>query len=137
VGVERARPLDPKHIHGVVNNRTKVLITAAIVDFGVFRLSGLTKKSVYADKVLATILGVREGDHVSYAQLSKGIHQYIREKNLKNPPPLKLNATPMTFVPPAEVTNTVVTAIVTKRCRDCGVEIPAGAVFCDLCGVQQ
>lgn len=102
-----------------------------------FGLSGLTKKSVYADKVLATMLGVTEGDHVSYAQLSKGLHQYIRENNLKNSPPLKLNALALTIAPLAEVTNTIVTAIVTKRCRDCGAEIPAVAVFCDLCGLRQ
>ena len=100
-------------------------------------LSGLTKKSVYADKVLARILGVTEGEHVSYAQLSKGIHQYIRENNLKNPSPLNLKAAPLTVAPPAEITSTVVTASVTKRCRDCEAEIPAEAVFCDLCGMQQ
>lgn len=102
-----------------------------------FGLSGLTQKSVYADKVLATILGVREGDHVSYAQLSKGIHKYIKENNLKNPPPLRPSASPMIVAPQTEITNVVVTAIVTKRCRDCESEIPAGAVFCDLCGVRQ
>lgn len=102
-----------------------------------FDLSGLTKKSVYADKILAIILGVTEGDHVSYAQLSKGLHNYIKENNLKNPPPLTLNAPPLTVASPAEVTNAVVTAVVTKRCRDCGAEIPAAAVFCDMCGVRQ
>ena len=118
-------------------NQSKVLFTAAILDFGVIGLSGLTKKSVYADKVLATILGVTEGDQVSYAQLSKGLHQYIRENNLKNPRAVNLNAKPPAVAPPAEVTNTVASAIVTKRCRDCEAEIPAGAIFCDLCGVRQ
>ena len=102
-----------------------------------FDLSGLTKKSVYADKVLAAILGVTEGDHVSYAQLSKGLHQYIKENNLKNPPPVNLNAMPLLVAPRPEATNTVVTTVITKRCRDCEVEIPAEAVFCDLCGVRQ
>jgi hypothetical protein len=100
-------------------------------------LSGLTKKSVYADKVLAAILGVTEGEYVSYAQLSKGLHQYIKENNLKNPRPVNLNAMPQTVAPPPEAAGTVATGIVTKRCRDCEAEIPAGAVFCDLCGVQQ
>ncbi len=100
-------------------------------------LNGLTKKSVYADKILATMLGVTEGDHVSYAQLSKGLHKYIRENNLKNPPPLRLNAPPLTLASPVEVTDTVVTTVVTKRCRDCQAEIPAAAIFCDLCGVRQ
>lgn len=100
-------------------------------------MSGLTKKSVYADKVLAAILGVTEGDHVSYAQLSKGLHQYIKENNLKNPRPVNLNAMPQAVAPPAEAASIVATGIVTKRCRDCEAEIPAGAVFCDLCGVRQ
>ena len=102
-----------------------------------FDLSGLTKKSVYADKVLAAILGVTEGDHVSYAQLSKGLHQYIKENNLKNPLPVNLNPTSLPIAPRTEATNSAEVTIVTKRCRDCGVEIPAEALFCDLCGVQQ
>lgn len=102
-----------------------------------FGLSGLTKKSVYADKVLAALLGVTEGDHVSYAQLSKGLHQYIKENNLKNSQPVNLNTMPLPLVPRSETTNTVVTTIVTRRCRDCEAEIPTGAIFCDMCGVQQ
>ena len=100
-------------------------------------MSGLTKKSVYADKVLAAVLGVTEGDHVSYAQLSKGLHQYIKENNLKNPRPVNLNAMPQTVAPAPEATNAVETPIATKKCRDCEAEIPVAAVFCDLCGVQQ
>lgn len=102
-----------------------------------FGLSGLTKKSVYADKVVAALLGVTEGAHVSYAQLSKGLHQYIKDHNLKNPRPVNLNPMPLLVQPSPDATSTVVTAIVTKRCRDCEAEIPAAAVFCDLCGVQQ
>ena len=116
---------------------SKVLITAAIVDLDVVGLSGLTKKSVYADKVLAAILGVTEGDYVSYAQLSKGLHQYIKDNNLKNPRPVNLDATPQRVAPPLQAANSVGTNMVTQRCRDCGVEIPTGAVFCDLCGVRQ
>jgi predicted dienelactone hydrolase len=103
----------------------------------VLALSGLTKKSVYADKVLAALLGVTEGDHVSYAQLSKGLHQYIKENNLKNPLPVNLNAMPLTVAPHPEATNTAAITVTMKRCRDCRAEILAGAVFCDLCGIQQ
>ena len=102
-----------------------------------FDLSGLTKKSVYADKVLAAILGVTEGAHVSYAQLSKGLHQYIKENNLKNPPLINSNATPLPVAHRPEATNSAEATIVTKKCRDCGVEIPSEAVFCDLCGMRQ
>jgi hypothetical protein len=103
----------------------------------VLGLSGLTKKSVYADKVLAALLGVTEGDHVSYAQLSKGLHQYIKENNLKNARPVNLDAMPLTVAPSLEAKNTVATTIVTKKCRDCEAEIPGSAVFCDLCGMRQ
>ena len=48
-------------------------------------MSGLTKKAVYADKVLAALLSVKEGTHVSYAELAKGLHKYIRENDLKQP----------------------------------------------------
>jgi len=92
-------------------------------------MSGLTKKSVYADKTLSTILGVKEGELVSYAQLSKGLHKYIKDNNLRNPqaqmPPSATQA-----APPAAVAGM-------KKCRDCGAEIPAQAVFCDLCGISQ
>ena len=98
-------------------------------------LSGLTKKSVYADKILATILGVTEGDYVSYAQLSKGLHQYIKVNKLKNPRSLTLGSTPQ--APGLQPATSAATNVVTQRCRDCGAEIPDGAVFCDLCGVRQ
>ena len=98
-------------------------------------LSGLTKKSVYADKVLAKILGVTEGDYVSYAQLSKGLHQYIKENKLKSLRPVNLNVTPQAAAPQATIS--AATNVVTQRCRDCGSEIPSGAIFCDLCGVRQ
>ncbi|HUK28766.1 MAG TPA: hypothetical protein VLV31_10105 [Candidatus Acidoferrales bacterium] len=109
------------------------------------KLSGLTKKAVYADKVIATLLGVKEGAHVSYAELSKGLHKYIREKNLRKPldqiqstssivPPIQQAVVPeekSTHLPELNETTT------SRKCRDCGVEIPIGAVFCDLCGVRQ
>jgi ribosomal protein L40E len=102
-------------------------------------LSGLTRKSIYADKVLARILGVSEGEHVSYADISKGIHKYIKDNALRNP---KLETPPTTLVAatvpsPSSETNTVVTTVLTKKCRDCEAEIPIEAAFCDLCGVRQ
>ena len=102
-------------------------------------MSGLTKKTIYADKVLARILGVSEGDHVSYADISKGLHKYIKDNDLRNP---NLGTQPTTLVaapvpPPSADTNTVVTAVLTKRCRDCEAEIPIEAAFCDLCGARQ
>jgi hypothetical protein len=95
-------------------------------------LSGLTKKAVYADGLLSAILGVTEGDLVSYAQISKGVHKYIKDNDLRNisarSPPATQRAVEEAK-PPASPNM--------KRCRDCGAEIPFEAVFCDLCGVSQ
>ena len=101
-------------------------------------MSGLTKKSVYADKVLAKILDVNEGDYVSYADLSRGLHKYIKDNHLRNPPVSNAPAASVVAAsPPSNAVSTVVTAVFTKKCRDCEAEIPVEAAFCDLCGVRQ
>lgn len=95
-------------------------------------LSGLTKKIVYADRVLSTILGVDEGELVSYAQISKGLHKYIKDKDLKNVTAKRQLATEPTVQVAGDSSEPGM-----KLCRDCGAEIPSEAVFCDLCGVSQ
>ena len=98
-------------------------------------MNGLTKKIVYTDKTLSAVLGVQEGTLVSYAEISKGIHKYIKERNLKN--------LEMASQPNASVAATQETAVVSQPpsrilvCRDCGESIPEGAVYCDMCGVMQ
>jgi hypothetical protein len=86
---------------------------------------------VYADNVLATILGVTEGELVSYAQISQGLHRYIKERDLKitsaAPPPVTQQAVQRTEP---------VVSLNMKRCKSCDAEIPVEAVFCDLCGVS-
>ena len=116
----------------------KAIITAVVVESGVSVLSGLTKKTVYADKLLATIVGVTEGDRVSYADLTRGLHKYIKDHDLK-----KLTAAvtgtatvPLAASGPPEVTRAAV-PVGARVCRDCGAEIPAEAIFCDLCGANQ
>ena len=101
-------------------------------------MSGLTKKIIYVDKILSPILGVNEGSLVSYSDISKGIHRYIKERDLKRPPaqgeaptPAGTSRTPKGSAPSAEK------AVETAACKDCGEVIPAGAVFCDMCGVKQ
>ena len=101
-------------------------------------LSGLTKKTVYTDKLLAAILGVAEGSRVSYADLTRGLHKYIKEHDLKNP---QTSAAPSEAVPlvasgPAEVVSEV-PPLQARVCRNCSAEIPSEAVFCDLCGARQ
>jgi hypothetical protein len=99
-------------------------------------MSGLTKKTVFADRTISTLLGVKEGELVSYAQLSKGIHQYIKDNDLKNPN-WKPSPSAAAVSPQPTAPSLAQPAAVVKRCRDCGSEIPAEAVFCDLCGVEQ
>ena len=95
-------------------------------------LSGLTKKAVYADRVLSTILGVTEGELVSYAQISKGLHKYIKERDLR-----KTSAEAPSIIREAGQTAEPTISPNMKRCKDCDAEIPFEAVFCDLCGVSQ
>lgn len=95
-------------------------------------MSGLTKKAVYADRLLSTILGVSEGDLVSYAEISKGLHKYIKDNNLKN-----MSAKPQPLPQPELQEVEAAASTDVKQCRDCGAEIPFEAVFCDMCGVIQ
>ena len=94
-------------------------------------MSGLTKKAVYADNVLATILGVSEGELVSYAQISQGLHRYIKERDLKRTSAEPLPVTQAVQEAPPAISSNV------KRCKSCDAEIPFEAIFCDLCGVSQ
>jgi len=94
-------------------------------------MCGLTKKIVYADKTLAALLSVNEGALVSYAELSRGLHKYIKDNDLKNPKSVQVQ--PRTTPTPLTEPATVQVAI----CKDCGETIPTGAVFCDMCGIKQ
>jgi len=97
-------------------------------------MSGLTKKMIYADKTLSSILGVSEGTLVSYSDVSKGIHSYIKKKDLTKLRPAQTEpslAVASTVAPqtPVELESAV--------CKDCGESIPSDAIFCDMCGVKQ
>ena len=97
-------------------------------------MSGLTKKVVYTDETLATILGVKVGTIVSYSELMKGLHAYIKKKNLKNP---KLAAVITPLQPPVRTVPTTPPSPASMTCKDCGEPIPPGAAYCDMCGVKQ
>ena len=102
-------------------------------------MSGLTKKIVYTDGTLAALCGVQEGTLVSYADISKGIHKYIKEKNLKNPESVNQPETsnqPQALTPD-QPSVTDEPPPKTLVCKDCGEQIPDGAIFCDMCGVIQ
>jgi hypothetical protein len=104
-------------------------------------MSGLTKRIIYADRHLSAILGVTEGSLVSYADISKGIHAYIKKNGLKNPesvtrsPEIALSEEirPQISEPqtPAALSSQI------RECRDCGERIPVDAFYCDMCGMQQ
>jgi hypothetical protein len=108
-------------------------------------MSGLTKKTVVADLHLSAILGVKEGELVSYADLSKGLHKYIKDNDLKNlqrahPSTQTRAPTPEASEPTPPATSPAVLPAISaeiKKCKDCGAEIPGEATFCDLCGVKQ
>jgi chromatin remodeling complex protein RSC6 len=102
-------------------------------------MSGLTKRIIYADRYLAAILGVNEGSLVSYADISKGIHAYIKKNDLKNPKAVKESSiTPEVIITerPAPTLSTEQPAEI-RKCRDCGEIIPFDAVYCDMCGIAQ
>jgi len=94
-------------------------------------LSGLLKKRIQVDRNLAAVIGAPEGTTVSYAEIQKGLHRYIKDNNLRTDI-AKGAAVPQAAEPepakgqPREV-----------YCISCGEPIPTGAVFCDLCGALQ
>lgn len=96
-------------------------------------MSGLTKRIVYADKYLSAILGVSEGALVSYAEISKGLHEYIRKNDLKNPESIKRLAARQR----TEDLNPTAATVESNYCQDCGEPIPKEAIYCDMCGVKQ
>jgi ribosomal protein L40E len=69
------------------------------------RESMLTQKSIVADDTLSLLTGQPKGALLSYTELTKMMHQYIRTKGLR-----------------------------LKGCPHCNAQIPAYATFCDKCG---
>ena len=99
-------------------------------------MNGLTKKQVHVDRNLSAVLGVDEGAVVSYAEIQKGLHKYIKDNDLRNPQwKPKANGVPPSVEEAAGAEKSTGLEQM-KRCRDCGAEIPNEAVFCDLCGVS-
>jgi anaerobic ribonucleoside-triphosphate reductase len=69
------------------------------------RESMLTQKSIVADDTLALLTGQSKGALLSYTELTKSMHQYIRTKGLR-----------------------------LKACPNCKAQIPGFATYCDKCG---
>jgi hypothetical protein len=75
-------------------------------------LSHLNRKAITADENLSKILGVEEGSLISYSDILKGIHSYIKLRGLKEGPKPTLG----------------------RYCISCGAKASPGAKFCDACG---
>lgn len=96
-------------------------------------MSGLLKKRIQVDQNLAVVIGVPEGTTVSYADIQKGLHKYIRDNNLRTDV-AKESGTAAARAPEPGVPKTQPRGV---YCISCGEAIPGGAVFCDLCGALQ
>lgn len=95
-------------------------------------LSGLLKKRIRVDQNLGLVVGVPEGTTVSYAEIQKGLHKYIRENNLRTD--MAGEAAPSAKAVQPDVAKAKLRGM---YCISCGEAIPTGAVFCDLCGTMQ
>jgi ribosomal protein L40E len=69
------------------------------------RESMLTQRSIVADDTLSSLTGQPKGALLSYTELTKLMHQYIRTKGLR-----------------------------LKACPNCNAQVPGYATFCDKCG---
>jgi chromatin remodeling complex protein RSC6 len=81
-------------------------------------MSNISKKTIIVDENLSKIIGVDAGTLVSYSELAKGIHEYIKTHNLKKKPE-KTEKRKFKF------------------CFKCGAQIPEKAIYCDQCGAKQ
>jgi hypothetical protein len=95
-------------------------------------LSGLLKKRIRVDRNLGQVVGVPEGTTVSYAEIQKGLHKYIRENNLRTD--VAGEAAPAAGSAQPDVSRVEPRGM---YCISCGEAIPTGSAFCDLCGTMQ
>ena len=88
-------------------------------------MSGLTKKQIHTDATLARVVGLEEGTLISYAELTKAIHEYIKRNKLKK---VEQEKDSISSTQPLQQIN---------YCHSCGAPHFATAVFCDRCGAKQ
>ncbi len=81
-------------------------------------MSNISKKTIIVDENLSKIIGVEVGTLVSYSEIAKGIHEYIKAHNLKK----KTEKTEKRK---------------SKFCFRCGAQLPEKAAYCDQCGIKQ
>lgn len=85
-------------------------------------MSALQKKIILVDDILSKVVGREQGSFVSYAELTKGIHEYIKKNDLR-----KASAEKPSESAPSGV----------KFCYGCGADLASGSTFCDKCGKKQ
>lgn len=120
-------------------------------------MNPLTRKNIVADRTLAVMMGVNEGAMLSYADLTKGIHAYIKRNNLKREggaPGAQAVEPPLTSMPPVptaapsgpSITQPTQPAMPqpveagkppNRFCIRCGAQLGASASFCHRCGAKQ
>lgn len=96
------------------------------------------------------ILRVTEGEQVSYADIQKKLHKYIKDNDLRNPlkrPTLSAPPNVAAEVPrqppvaapqPQQLAETIEEDLAGGRyCQSCGAHIPSDAIYCDMCGEGQ
>lgn len=69
------------------------------------RESMLTQRSIVADDTLSSLTGQPKGALLSYTELTKMMHQYIKTNGLR-----------------------------IKACPNCKAQIPGNTTYCDKCG---
>ena len=80
-------------------------------------MSAFSRKMIRVDENLSKVIGFNKGDMVSYTDVTKGIHGYIKKQNLRKEPNKK------------KVTITF--------CFNCGTDVKVNALYCDRCGTKQ
>jgi hypothetical protein len=84
-------------------------------------LSTLQKKIILVDENLSKIIGIGHGELTSYAELTKGIHEYIKKYDLRKKTELASES------PSGNI----------RFCFNCGADMSASSIFCDKCGKKQ
>ena len=84
-------------------------------------MSALQRKIILVDENLSKILGIEHGELTSYAELTKGIHEYIKKNDLRKNAELGSESTSANI----------------RFCFNCGADMSTRSIFCDRCGKKQ
>jgi ribosomal protein L40E len=85
-------------------------------------LSALQRKIILVDEDLSKVVGKEQGTLVSYAELTKGIHDYVKNHDLRKSTQEASSEPVLTHA---------------NFCYRCGADLTTGSTFCDKCGNKQ